>query len=273
MAHCTDRPTAAAHRRPTLLIVGCGDVGLRVLRLLRGRWRVLALTLDAGARARALRAAGARAAARRPRPAGDARPAGRPGRCGAAPGAAAGAAARDDPRTAHLLQALARGGRVRRIVYASTSGVYGDCGGARVDETRAVAPGHRPRAPPRRRRGAAAPLRPRAPASRVSVLRMPGIYALDRAGGDPRERLRARHAGAAPRPTTSTPTTSTPTTWRAPASPRCSAAGRSASSTSATTASCGWATTSTSPPTCCGLPRPPRISRGRSGDDAHRRCR
>ena len=31
-------------RRPTLLIVGCGDVGLRVLRLLRGRWRVLALT-------------------------------------------------------------------------------------------------------------------------------------------------------------------------------------------------------------------------------------
>ena len=31
-------------RRPTLLIVGCGDVGLRVLRLLQPRWRVLALT-------------------------------------------------------------------------------------------------------------------------------------------------------------------------------------------------------------------------------------
>ena len=32
----------AALRRPTLLIVGCGDVGLRVLRLLRGRVRVVA---------------------------------------------------------------------------------------------------------------------------------------------------------------------------------------------------------------------------------------
>ena len=30
-------------RRPTLLIVGCGDVGLRVLPLLAPRWRVLAL--------------------------------------------------------------------------------------------------------------------------------------------------------------------------------------------------------------------------------------
>ncbi|MDH4062731.1 MAG: SDR family NAD(P)-dependent oxidoreductase, partial [Aquincola sp.] len=34
----------ARQRRPTLLIVGCGDVGLRVLRLLGGRVRVLALT-------------------------------------------------------------------------------------------------------------------------------------------------------------------------------------------------------------------------------------
>ena len=33
-------------RRPTLLIVGCGDVGQRVLRLLHPRWRVLALTLS-----------------------------------------------------------------------------------------------------------------------------------------------------------------------------------------------------------------------------------
>src|ERR1700710_1872602 len=31
-------------RRPTLLIVGCGDIGLRVVRLLRGRFRLLALT-------------------------------------------------------------------------------------------------------------------------------------------------------------------------------------------------------------------------------------
>ena len=52
--------TLPAHRfkRPTLLIVGCGDVGLRVLKLLRGRWRVLALTTDP-ARIPELRAAGA----------------------------------------------------------------------------------------------------------------------------------------------------------------------------------------------------------------------
>ena len=46
-------------KRPTLLIVGCGDVGMRVVRLLRGRWRLLALTSHA-ARVPALRAAGVR---------------------------------------------------------------------------------------------------------------------------------------------------------------------------------------------------------------------
>jgi uncharacterized protein YbjT (DUF2867 family) len=45
-------------RRPTLLIVGCGDVGLRVLRLLHPRWRVIALT-SSPERVAALRAAGA----------------------------------------------------------------------------------------------------------------------------------------------------------------------------------------------------------------------
>ena len=56
-----------------------------------------------------------------------------------------------DSRTRNLLRALARGGRVRRIVYASTSGVYGDCGGARFDETRTPRPSHCTGAPPRRR--------------------------------------------------------------------------------------------------------------------------
>ena len=101
---------------------------------------------------------------------------------------------------AHLLQALARGGRVRRLVYGSTSGVYGDCGGARFDETRAVRARPRDARPaPRRCRGALRWLRPRAAAWRVSMLRIPGIYAPDRDGGHPRERLRARHAGAARR--------------------------------------------------------------------------
>ena len=47
-----------ADRRPTLLVVGCGDVGLRVLRLLRGRWRLLALT-SSPSRMAELRSAGA----------------------------------------------------------------------------------------------------------------------------------------------------------------------------------------------------------------------
>ena len=44
--------------KPRLLIIGCGDVGLRVLGLLAGRWQVMALTSQP-ARAAGLRAAGA----------------------------------------------------------------------------------------------------------------------------------------------------------------------------------------------------------------------
>ena len=72
---------------------------------------------------------------------------------------------------------------------------------------------------------------------------------------------RARHAGARRRPTTSTPTTSMPTTWRAPASPRCIAAGRSASSTSATTASCSMGDYFDLAADLHGLARPPRLAR------------
>jgi nucleoside-diphosphate-sugar epimerase len=73
-------------------------------------------------------------------------------------------------------------------VYASTTGVYGDCGGAFIDETRAPNPGT-DRA--RRRVDAEAQLRAfgRRHGTRVSLLRIPGIYARDRAGGHPRERL------------------------------------------------------------------------------------
>jgi nucleoside-diphosphate-sugar epimerase len=173
-------------KRPTLLIVGCGDVGLRVARLLRGRWRVLALTSSAARRAE-LREAGIV-----PLPGDLDRPA-TLARLGGladhvlhlAPPPAHGTT---DTRTANLLRALARQGRVRRFVYASTTGVYGDCAGARFDETRAVAPATE-RA--RRRVDAEARVRHhgRAFGVRASVLRIPGIYALDRAGGDPRERV------------------------------------------------------------------------------------
>jgi nucleoside-diphosphate-sugar epimerase len=94
----------------------------------------------------------------------------------------------EDTRTQHLLQALARGGRVRRLVYASTTGVYGDCGGAFFDETRPPQP-----ATDRGRRRVDAEARVRAfgrqTGACVTVLRIPGIYAADRAGGHPRERL------------------------------------------------------------------------------------
>ena len=170
---------------PRLLIIGCGDVGLRVLKLLAGRWRVLALT-SSPARAGELRAAGAVPvvgnldnAATLARLAGLAdfvlhlAPPARDGDT--------------DLRTRHLLAALARRPPAA-LVYASTTGVYGDCDGAFVDETRALRPAT-DRAT--RRVDAEAQLRAfgRRHGTRVSLLRIPGIYARDREGGHPRERL------------------------------------------------------------------------------------
>jgi nucleoside-diphosphate-sugar epimerase len=173
-------------RQPTLLIVGCGDIGLRVLKLLRSHYRVLALS-SSPQRREALREAGAVPLL------GNLDDLGSLGRLGGladavlhlAPPPARG---EQDTRTRHLQRALARGGRVRRIVYASTSGVYGDCDGQRFDETRRLQPAT---ARARRRVDAEAWLRwyGRVAGVVVSVLRIPGIYATDRAGGHPRERL------------------------------------------------------------------------------------
>ena len=92
----------------------------------------------------------------------------------------------DDPRTQRLIAALERGSLPRQLVYISTTGVYGDCGGARVFETRRVAP-HTARA--QRRVAAERRLRAFGAATgcRVSILRAPGIYAAERL---PLERLR-----------------------------------------------------------------------------------
>jgi len=112
-----------------------------------------------------------------------------------------------DPNTVHLVAALAsacrrwgergrclpramppgQGSRpARRWVYVSTTGVYGDTGGARFDETRPVAP-----ASARAIRRVEAERRFRVAARRglacVSIVRAPGIYAHDRL---PIERLR-----------------------------------------------------------------------------------
>src|SRR5260221_9837007 len=92
-----------------------------------------------------------------------------------------------DTRTVNLLAALTHA-RLARIVYLSTSGVYGDCGGGRAAERRA------PRPQTRRawRRGHAERQLESwctARAIPLLILRAPGIYATDRL---PIERLRAR---------------------------------------------------------------------------------
>lgn len=94
-----------------------------------------------------------------------------------------------DTRTANLLAALEKGRILpARIVYVSTSGIYGDCVGARVDESRPPAP-QTERA--RRRLHAETQLAEWAGKRSIVlvVLRVPGIYAPDRL---PLERLRAR---------------------------------------------------------------------------------
>jgi len=94
-----------------------------------------------------------------------------------------------DTRTANLLAALEKGRILpARLVYVSTSGVYGDCAGARVDESRPPAP-QTERA--RRRLDAETQLVQWSEKRGIAlvVLRVPGIYAADRL---PLERLRAR---------------------------------------------------------------------------------
>ena len=166
-----------------MLIAGYGDVGQRVARLLPARVRVLALTADA-ARAPALRAQGVQPLAGDLDDAASLRRlaglASRVLHLAPPPGDGAG-----DPRSAALLRALALRTAPAALVYGSTSGVYGDCGGALVAETRSLAPGTA-----RARRRVAAERSARAfgrlSGARVSILRIPGIYAGDRT---PRERL------------------------------------------------------------------------------------
>ncbi len=181
----------ARFRQSRVLIVGCGDVGVRAARILLPHCRVLALT-SRPARADELRTMGLvplvgnldeartlqRLAGLATRVLHLAPPPGH---------------GRADPRTAALLQALARRGRLKALVYGSTTGVYGDAQGALFDETRPVAPAT-DRA--HRRVDAEAHVRwwGRQQAlrmgTRACILRIPGIYALDRVGGDPRERVR-----------------------------------------------------------------------------------
>jgi len=161
-----------------LLIIGCGNVGLRVALLLRARYRIYALTHSAE-RLSALRRNGLMPLL------GDLdQPdtlAGLPGLAHdvihLAPPPPQGGT---DTRTAHLIAALARARSLpQHFIYISTSGVYGDCSGALVDETSPLRP-QTDRA--RRRADAERRLREWGARTgvRVSILRVPGIYAADR---------------------------------------------------------------------------------------------
>ncbi|AMP06686.1 NAD-dependent epimerase/dehydratase family protein [Collimonas pratensis] len=166
--------------KPRLLILGCGDVGLRLLPLLQHRFRVFAVTSQPE-RCAELRAAGAI-----PLVADLDQPStlGRLARLAQfvvhlAPPQSAG---EKDRRTRNLAAILPERAT---LVYISTTGVYGDCGGALIDETRALAP-HNGRA--MRRVDAEQVLRAwaRRRNGRLAILRVPGIYAANRL---PLERL------------------------------------------------------------------------------------
>ena len=168
-----------------LLIIGCGDVGLRLIPLALARYRVFALTRDA-AQCATLRALGVTPVI------GDLdKPQSLSAIAGIAhdvvhlaPPPANGAV---DSRTAHLIAALGRtkitriirGSLPQHFIYISTSGVYGDCGGDVVPETRPARP---QTARARRRVDAERRLRAWGVRSgmRVSILRVPGIYAVGR---------------------------------------------------------------------------------------------
>ena len=170
-----------------VLLVGCGDVALRVAERLAHRARLIGLTRDRND-VRRLRAHNIVPLV------GDLDLRRTLARLKTAPFALLHFApppseGKDDPRTRRLLAALASARIIpRHIVYISTSGVYGDCAGARVAETR-------PRRPqtPRARRRVAAEDRLRSFAARngvvLSILRVPGIDAPTRL---PLERLKQR---------------------------------------------------------------------------------
>ena len=167
--------------KPRLLIVGCGDVGMRLIPLLRSRFRVFALTSQPE-RLSELRSAGViPILGNLDNPQSLYRLKGLADIVvHLAPPPMQGSL---DQRTRNLVAILPRHGR---LVYVSTTGVYGDCKGAFFDETRPVAPVN---ARAERRVDAERVLRrwARHHEGKLSILRVPGIYAADRL---PLERLR-----------------------------------------------------------------------------------
>jgi nucleoside-diphosphate-sugar epimerase len=161
-----------------LLIVGCGDVARRAIPLLTGRYQVQALIRDPAQRASLRRLKVAPVIGDLDRLASLRKLAGAAGIVlHFAPPPQSGSI---DSRTANLIRALSVGPILPwRLVYLSTSGVYGDRKGAWVDETAVLTPKTQ-----RARRRVDAETRllhwGRAHRIAVSVLRVPGIYAADR---------------------------------------------------------------------------------------------
>jgi nucleoside-diphosphate-sugar epimerase len=159
-----------------LLIVGCGDIALRALPRLVRHYQVFGLARKAE-QAQRIAALGAKPLT------GDLD---EPSTLQVLAGAAdlvlhlapPGESGESDQRSANLIAALSARAP-ERLVYISTSGVYGDCGGAWVDEARPLAPQNLRAV---RRVDAERSLLEwgRQCGVAVVVLRVPGIYAAER---------------------------------------------------------------------------------------------
>ncbi len=169
--------------KKTLLIIGCGDIALRTVRLLKTKYRIIGLfrnpdnvepfrllgvipvlgDLDRPSTLKKLAGIAQIVVHLAPPP----------------------NRGMHDSRTAHLLAAFSKPAKTKhrilphRLVYISTSGVYGDCKGALIDETR-------PRNPRNdravRRMDAEKQIRSWGIRNNipVTILRVPGIYAENR---------------------------------------------------------------------------------------------
>ncbi|CAM3734133.1 SDR family oxidoreductase [Polynucleobacter brandtiae] len=173
--------------KPRILMIGCGDIGMRVAKQLSQSHRVFALTSQK-TRFQELRDVGAiPILGNLDRPESLWRLSGLAETIiHLAPPQNTGL---HDYRTRNLIQILSQGGNaVRRLIYISTTGVYGNHHGGKVSELTPVNP-QSERA--KRRVHAERTLRLWAPAHGVAltILRVPGIYALDRL---PLERIQSR---------------------------------------------------------------------------------
>ena len=176
----------ARFRRPRVLIVGCGDVGLRVAGLLKASSRLMALT-SSSLRVETLQRSGITPML------GDLD---KPQTLRRLAGVATHVVhmapppleGHTDPRTRALVLALRLRSLPSSMVYGSTTGVYGNCEGEWIDETRRLQP-QTARAQRRVNAQDWVNFLGKSGYPRTQVLRIPGIYAMDREGGTPRERL------------------------------------------------------------------------------------